>query len=172
MKDDEGMPYLLRFIRTFVVHLTAKRALERYYFQAKEAKISLFGVERTPLLLPAGSWPKMQAILRESLSSDPSESESSTSAGDADIAIKAIQLLQEKIETPPQNYSLRCGNLVKDFKKIIDDVPVLLPGRMHCETVLATLSKYYGNCLVIGDDNANLACTCEVLLFLHIDCSI
>ena len=176
MKDDDGaFSYLLRFIKTFVVHLSAKRALERYYFQTRQhdAKISLFAVERSPLIIPKGSWPKMKAILTESLTSDSSES--STSAGDADSATKvdeAIKLLEDKIKKPPQKCSPKCLKLIKDFSKIIDDVPVLLPGRLHCEAVLATLSKYYENCLVIGDDNANLACACKVILFLHIDCSI
>jgi hypothetical protein len=171
MKDDDGgISCLLRFIGTFVVHLTAKRALERHYFKARghEAKISLFAVERSCLLLSKGSWPEMKTILRESLSS-----ESSTSAGDA-RADRAIELLEKKIETPLQNCSHQCRKLVKDFKDIIKDVPVLLPGRMHCETVLATLSKYYEDCLVMGEDNdnVNLVYICKVLLFLHIDCSI
>jgi len=167
--NEEDLSRLLRFLKTFVVHLTAKRALERYSFKTRghEAKISLFAVERSPLLIPTGSWSKMKAILTESLSLDPSES--STSAGDADIAIKAIKLLEDKIEMPPQKCSLKCQKLLTDFKKIIDDVPVLLPGRMHCETVLASLSKYYRNFLVVtGDNNASLTSTCEKLLHSNI----
>jgi hypothetical protein len=168
MKDLEGgLSYLLRFLRTFVVHLTAKRALERYYFKTREheAKISLFAVERTPLVMPVGSWPNLKDILTKSLLPDPSDSESSTSASDADITIKAIKLLEDKIKTPPQKYSPKCRYLLADFERITQNKPILLHGGMHCETVLATLGRYYENCHFEGNNSANLVSTCEVLYF-------
>jgi hypothetical protein len=173
MKDANTSLSLLRFIKTFVVHLIAKRALEKYCFRINEheVNISLFAVERSRLSIPAGSWPKMQDILRESLSSDPSES--STSAGDTDISvIKAVKLLEDKVQTP-EKCSLRSRTILRNFKSIIRETPVLVPGGMHCETLLATLSIYFEDFLIPGVDNANLISTCEVLLFfLHIACSI
>lgn len=130
-----------------------------------EVKISLFAVERSPLSIPAGSWPNMQAILRESFSSDPSQS--STSAGDSNIAvIKAIKLLEDKIQTPPEKCSTQCRKILENFKRIIQKTPVLLPGGLHCETVLATLGKYFEDTPILwdSDDNANtdLVSICKV----------
>jgi hypothetical protein len=167
MKDYEAsMSSLLLFIKTFVVHLTAKRALEIYSFRTREHdfNISLFAVERSSLYIPAGSWPNMQKILRESFSSGPSES--STSASDAAIAVnKAIKVLEDKILTQQDRYSLegKCRELLGTFKKIIQDIEVYFPGGMHCETLLATLGKYFNNALSLEDDNRNLVSICKVL---------
>ena len=166
MKDDKAMLSLFRFIRTFVVHLTAKRALEKYSFMTKdhEVTISHFGVERSPLFIPAGSWPDMLAILRESFSSDP---KSSTSADDA--VSKGIALLEDKIRTPPAECSPKCQKILRKFKKITEDMPVTLTVGMHCEAVLASLGKYYEDFLnsesESGDDNADFVSSCKVLLF-------
>lgn len=143
LKDDDeaSLSSLFRFIKTFVVHFLAKRALERHCYSCKdqEVNISLFAAERSRLSIPSGSWPKMQAILKESFSLD---SKSSTSA-DSDIAAKAIRLLEDKIRTPSD---LKCSpestRLIKQFKDIIEGKPICLPGGLHCETVLATLRKY------------------------------
>ena len=46
--DEARLSFLLGFIKTFVVHLTAKRALERYSFKIKDraaVNISLLSVE-------------------------------------------------------------------------------------------------------------------------------
>jgi hypothetical protein len=161
MKDlddvEARLSFLLGFIKTFVVHLTAKRALENYSLKNKDrvVNLTLLPVERSRLLFPVGSWSKMKAILSESFSSDPSDSESFTSAA------KAIKLLEDKIQMPPENCNLDCRKILKRFKDIIRGTSVLLPG-MHCETVLATLGKYYKDCL---DESDNTALpTCKVLL--------
>lgn len=155
---------LFRFIKTFVVHLTAKRALERHCFGTKEheVNISLLTVGRSFLSIPAGSWPKMQNILRASLLSDP-ESDPSTSASDAD---KAIKTLEDKIQTPPEKCRRRSRYLLSQFKKIIEGTPIRFSGGLHCETVLATLCKYL-ELFLRGGDNADLISICKVLLFTY-----
>ena len=111
--DEARLSFLLRFIRTFVVHLTAKRALERYSLKnnCRVVNISLLSVKRSCLLIPMDSWPKMKGILKESFSSDPSdlELESFTSAA---TAVKAIKFLEDKIQTLPENCNLKCRKLL------------------------------------------------------------
>jgi len=160
MKDNEAT--LLRFIKTFVVHLTAKRALENYCFKTKdhEVTISHFGVERSPLHIPSGSWLDMTTILRELFSSDPKPS---TSADDA------VKLLEEKIQNPPTEYTQK---IVKIFKKIVLDKKVTFSGGLHCEGVLESLGKHFHDHLTDSEDNADLVCSCKVLLSTYIACSI
>lgn len=160
------MTSLVKFIKTLVVHLTAKRALEIHCFKTKEEQvdISLFTVERSSLSLPKGTWPKMQEILRESFSSCPSES--LTSADDSDTtATRAIKILEDIIRTPPKRCTPKTRRLFGFFKNIIEGKPFLFPGGMHCETLLATF-KYFESSLE-GNEDANLKSTCEVFL-LHI----
>lgn len=162
--DEARLSFLLGFIRTFVVHLTAKRALERYSLKnnCRVVNISLLSVKRSCLLIPVGSWPKMKGILKESFSSDPSDLESFTSAA---TAAKAIKFLEDKIQTPPEHCNLECRKLLKRFKNIIQGMSVLLPGGLHCEAVLATLGKYYKDGL---DEPDNIALsTCKVLLITY-----
>jgi hypothetical protein len=164
MKDQEAsMSSLFWFIKTFVVHLTAKRALERYCNGInRDVNISLFAVERSHLSIP--SWPGMQDILRESFLSDTFES--STSAGDADIASKAIELIEDKIRNPPQKCGQKCRKMLANFANIImNKAPLEFKGGLHCETVLATLSQYFKDFLIEDDSNADLISTCKVLLF-------
>jgi hypothetical protein len=153
------LSFLLGFIKTFVVHLTAKRALERlgYSFKNKNrvVTISLISVKRSRLRIPVGSWSKMKSILSESFSSDPSDSES---------LAKAIEFLEDTLsENSDLKFDSECGKVVISFKNIIQGKSVLLPGGLHCETVLATLGKYYKGCLD-ESDNPKLVSTCKVLL--------
>jgi hypothetical protein len=165
MKDSEAsLSSLLRFIKTFVIHLTAKRALERYCFwtKEKEVDICLFTVERSHLCIPTGSWPKMQEILRASFSSDPSL----TSAGDIDsTASRAVEILEGKIQMPPLSCSIKTRRLLDNFRKIILGTRIAFPGGMHCETLLATLgSKYFELAPSLnGDDDEKLKSICKVL---------
>lgn len=99
--------------------------------------------------------------MRASLSSG-----GSTSASDADTAAKVIQILKEKIQNPPKRCSSECRKLLKKFQQIIQEMTIDFPGGMHCETLLATLGKFF-ELSHEGDDNANLLSTCKVL-FLHI----
>jgi hypothetical protein len=160
---EASLPFLFDFIKTFVIHGRAKRALERRVAtKDQEVNISLFTVERSSLSIPAGSWPKMQDILRASFVSDPS----STSASDTDTAAtKAIKILQDKIQTPPKYCSAKSRKLLANFKGIIQETPIHFHGGMHCETVLATLSKHFELSLK-EDVNASLTSTCKVLLFM------
>jgi len=161
-EGEADMPSLFRFIKSFVIHLTAKRALERYCFMTKdqEVNISLFFVERSSLCIPTGSWAKMQDILTASFSSDPS----STSADDINTPVtKAIEILRDKTGTPSRKFGPKSRRLLKDLESVMQGSPILFPGGMHCETVLATLSKYFELSLK-GDDNANLISTSQKLL--------
>jgi hypothetical protein len=154
------LSFLLGFIKTFVAHLIAKRALERHSLKNKDrvVNLSLLSVKRSRLVFPVGSWSKMKSILSESFSSDPSDSESFT------LAAKAIKLLEDKIQTPPENCNFECRKILKRFKDIIRGTSVLLPG-MPCETVLATLGKYYKDCRDESDNTA--LSTCKVLLITY-----
>jgi hypothetical protein len=164
MKDSDDvearLSFLLGFIKTFVVHLTAKRALERYSFKNKGrvVTISHISVKRSLLHVPAGSWSKMKAMLSESFSSDPSDSESATQA------IKYLEdTVTPSLDSDFKKFDSDCNKVVKSFKDIIQEKSVTLPGGMHCETVLATLGKYYKNCLD-ESDNPVLFSICKVLL--------
>jgi hypothetical protein len=127
----------------------------------REVNISLFTIKRSALRIPMGSWLKIQGILRESLSSDPS----STSADDT--AAAAIKILKDRIQIPPKKYSAKSRQLLANFKKIIQGIPIFFPGGMHCETLLATLSKYFESSLQLRNDNTNLISTCKVFLFTY-----
>lgn len=162
-EGEADMPSLFRFIKSFVIHLTAKRALERYCFMTKdqEVNISLFYVERSSLCIPAGSWAKMQDILTASFSSDPS----STSAGDIDTTAvtKAIEILRDKTRTPSRKFGPKSRRLLKNLQSVMQGSSIFFPGGMHCETVLATLGKHFELSLK-GDDDANLISTSQKLL--------
>jgi len=125
-----------------------------------DVTISHFGVERSSLLIPSGSWPDMLAILRESFSSDPKSSTSD------DAVSKGVALLEHKIRTPPPECSPKCQRILRKFKKITQDTPVTLTCGRHCDAVLASLG-YYEDFLnsESGDNNADLVSSCKVLLF-------
>jgi hypothetical protein len=154
----------LKFIKTLVVHFTAKRALEKHCFRIKDrdVKISLLSVERSRLIFPAQSWITMKDMIEALFSSDPSSASTDGTAA----ATKALRILEDKVlKTSHDNSKLR--NVIANFKLIIEDgKSVFIPGGMHCETVLATLGKHYES--IFGqdesDDKANLISTCKVLL--------
>ena len=118
--DEARLSFLLGFIKTFVVHLTAKRALERYSFKIKDraaVNISLLSVERSCFLIPVGSWSEMKGILKESFSSDTFDSESFSTAA------KAIKCLEDKIQTYcnhdlPYTVDSDCRKAVRCFNDI------------------------------------------------------
>jgi hypothetical protein len=153
----------LKFVKTLVVHFTAKRALERHCLRIKDqdVNVSLFSVDRSALAIPAGSWSTMKDMMRELLSSDPSD--------DTATATKALEILEGKILQPRQD-NPKQNNLLANFKLIIEDQPILLPGGMHCETVLATIGKYFESILKGdgSDDNVNLTTICKVLLLFYL----
>jgi hypothetical protein len=154
---------LFRFIKTFVIHLTAKRFLEKRAFMMKdkEVEITLFTVDRSALCIPAGSWQKMEGIVRESFTSD---SDPSSTPGDTDPATEALKMLKRKIETTPSNSSKRTRGLLDKFRLIIAGDRVLFHGGLHCETVLATLKKFFE-----ASENRDVTFmeTCKVLQVLY-----
>lgn len=158
---------LLRFIKTFIVHLTAKRALERHCFGCRDQAInlSLFAVDRPPQCIPARSWQKLQDILTNGFLSLLNSSSTSTGETLADTAARAIDVLQERIKNPRDYYSPRTKKLLEKFQKIIEGSHMRFTGGMHCETLLATLSKYFEAALK-GRNDADLQSICKVLLFI------
>ena len=148
-----------RFLKTLVVHFTAKRTLERQSLRMKDEEIiiSLFSVDRSPLIIPVGSWSTMEDMMRELFSSTET---------DTAIATKAIEILRDRISNLESKDDSKFGILLRDFKHLVDNIsPILLGGGLHCETVLATLSKYFEFLLGSkGDDNENLTLICKVLL--------
>ena len=156
----------LKFVRTLVVHFTAKRTLEKHCLRLKDedVNVSLFSVERSALAIPAGSWSTMKDMMRALFSSNPS----STSTNDTALATKALEILEAKVlKAVTGQDNSKHGKLLANFKLIIEgNESILLPGGMHCETVLATLCKYFES--VFGrdesDDKANLISICKVLL--------
>ena len=163
--EEEGRDIFLflRFLKTLVVHFMAKRALERYCFRIKdhEVKFALFSLERSPLAIPTGSWPK--DMIRTAFPSDPS----STSTNDTPTAAtKAFEILERKVLKRHRDDS-KFDKLLAGFEQVIkDNKPIILPGGLHCETVLATLGKFYEDFLTKdkSDDNAKLTSTCKVRL--------
>ena len=158
---NENPSSFFRFLKTLVVHFTAKRALEKHVLQVPNEGInfSLFSVERSALAIPNGSWSTMEDMIRELFSS---EDHSSTLT---DVtATKAVEILKDKV-SKTQN-SAKYGRLFSEFKLFIDNNGgILLTGGLHCETILATLGKYYKSCkFLLADDNANLTSICKVLL--------
>ena len=154
----ERLSSFFKFIRTIVIHLTAKRALERHSHMTKglDVNISLISMERSALCFPSGSWLAMKGMMRESLLS--SEGDTNT---DVD---KAVEILQKIQQAPADTCSSESIRLLGTFKSIIDNERVLFSGGLHCETVLATL-HWYSDSLPPGDENSNLISTCKVLLF-------
>ena len=167
---EANLTSLLRFIKTFVMHLTAKRVLERHSFRTKdqEVDICLLTVNRSNLSIPERSWQNFKTILEESLLPDPRSSNKDDIGIATAIVSEAIEILQCKTSSPPEKYSRKSQKLLQNFAKIIQGTQASFSGGLHCETVLVTLSKYFES--LMGNDNANLISTCEVLLFLHIPC--
>lgn len=155
-----------KFIKTFIVHFSAKRALERHCFTLKEqdVKVSLFHVERSPLVIPAGSWSTMEVMIRGLFSSDPS----STSTDDTAIATKALEIIKVKAKDAVALPSLSRDSdnskhvgLLATFDSLVNDKAIRFTGGMHSETVLATLGKYFE---LHSADEVKLGSICEVLL--------
>ena len=159
---DEGEGSLfLRFLKTLVVHFTAKRALEKYSFRIKdhEVKFSLFSLERSPLAIPAGSWSKN--MIKMAFLPDPTNDSDTPTA-----ATKAFEILERKVLKRSRDQS-KLDKLLAGFEQVItDNKPIILDGGLHCETVLATLGKFYETFLTKdeSDNNANLISTCKVRL--------
>lgn len=171
---EEARSSFFRFIKSFVIHLTAKRALERHCFgfKGQPIDISLFAVERPPLCIPAGSWPKMRDVLKRSFLSSWNSSLTSPGETREDTANRAINILEKKIKNLEIRYGPKTQKILGNFQRIIDGLQVHFPGGLHCETLLATLSKYFESAIK-GDNDADLISTCKVLyLYLHISCSI
>ena len=157
------MSSFFKFIKTFVIHLTAKRALERHCFRTidQEVNISLFAAQRSSLVIPAESWPKMEDTIRASFLSDTG------SSADATAITKVVKILQDKITRPPANYNERSRGSLVNLKTIMDGKPLFFRGGMHCETVLRTLKQYFESSPG-GDDNTNLILICKVILFTYL----
>ena len=120
-----------RFLKTLVVHFTAKQSLEKQSLRMKDEdiSISLFSVDRSPLVIPVGSWSTMEDMVRSSFSS---------AEADTAIATKAVEILKGKVSNLRaegcQDKS-KFGNLLENFKLVIDNTsPIVLSGGMHCET--------------------------------------
>jgi hypothetical protein len=162
---EASMNSLFRFIKTFVIHLTAKRVLEKYAFATKdqEVDITLFTVDRSSLCIPAGSWQKMEDILRASFLSHPS-----STPGDTDAATKATETLRKKIHSPPSNCGAKSRVLLANFGNIVQGNRVVFNGGMHCETVLATLKKFHELSITAENGNAKFISTCKVLSFTYL----
>jgi hypothetical protein len=150
---------LFKFIKSFVIHLTAKRVLERYAFKTRHESvtITLFTADRSSLRIPAGSWPTMENIIRASFTS---HSSSTTNAA------KAIEMLVNIIRNlnPPSKSSKKSRDLLTNFRRIYDGHGIMLRAGMHCETLLATLKKYREDLFKNGSGDAELKVACEVLL--------
>lgn len=124
--------------------------------------MTLITVDRSYLSIPGGSesWSKMEDMLRASFMS-------AASGDDADkAATKAIKTLRDKLRTPPKKCCAKTRNLIATFNRIIKGDPILFPGGLHCEGLLATLFKYCE--LFLKGDDANLLSTCKVLLFTYL----
>jgi hypothetical protein len=150
-----------KFLKTLVIHFSAKRALETHSLRVKTENInlSLFSVERSALVIPAGSWSSMEAMIREVFSSNPS----STSIGVT--AKEAIEILEGKVlKKQDLDDSTKYGRLLKEFQFFIgNNGQILLTGGLHCETVLATLGMYFKSWNFV-DNSTNLTSICEVRL--------
>ena len=86
---NENPSSFFRFLKTLVVHFTAKRALEKHVLQVPNEGINFSLVERSALAIPNGSWSTMEDMIRELFSS---EDHSSTLT---DVtATKAVEILK------------------------------------------------------------------------------
>lgn len=156
-EEEEGDPSsFFKFVKTLVVHFTAKRALETHCLRLTDQEVdaTLFYVERSRLVIPTGSWLTMKAMMEELFVSDPSPT----------TATKAFKILEGKVldvKVKPKLQKLLAG-----FRCIINDKRILLSGGMHCETVLATLGKYFEPFLQTDQrgNNGDLITLCKVLL--------
>ena len=86
---EEGDPSsFFKFVKTLVVHFTAKRALETHCLRLTDQEVdaTLFYVEHSRLVIPTGSWLTMKAMIEELFVSDPSPT----------TATKALKYLRAK----------------------------------------------------------------------------
>lgn len=155
---------LFRFIKTFVIHLTAKRVLERHAFKTRDqpVTITLFTADRSLLRIPAGSWKTMEGIIRASFPPHPS-----STPGDTNAATKAIETLQNIIRNPPSNPSRRSQKLLVYFRQILQGHGIIFRAGMHCETLLATLKKFH-DLSNNGPGDEEFTSTCKVLFFTYL----
>ena len=161
--DEDGNSIsFLKFLKTLVVHFTAKRALERQCFRLKnqDVTISLFSVDRTSLCISAGSWSAMKNTIKELFTSGPT----STSTDDTATPTKAIAILETELKK--LEFNSKHVGLIQDFKRLTKGEEIRLNCGLHCEAVLETVSKY-----VLGSDNlddkAKLTSTCKVFLLFN-----
>ena len=112
-----------------------------------------------------------QPIGLKFLDVDGFDQEDETQCLPRSTAAKAIKILQDKIQTPPVNCSEKTRKLLAKFQCIIKGTEIIFPGGLHCETLLATLGKYFELSLTGGGD-ANLISTFKVFFYLHIACLI
>ena len=142
-----------KFIKTFVVHFTAKRALENSCVRFNErgdVKIILFALDRSSLNILPGSWPQMVIMLKNLFP-------------DTVTADKALEVLTSKIKGLDSESS-KHQKLLAGFKKFIEgNKAIRISGGMHCETVLLTIALFYKSFL--GEDSY-LMSICEVRLLL------
>jgi hypothetical protein len=141
--DEDEFQHHSRFFRslkTLVIHFTAKRALEQRCILLKndDVKISLLYVERSPLRIPAGLWSRMEDMMKMLFPDDTATAE------------KALEILKGEAQKPRTRDS-KLDKILADFKLVIDGTTVLLTGGMHCETVLATLGRYFKD--ILGNES-------------------
>ncbi len=141
--DEDEFQHHSRFFRslkTLVIHFTAKRALEQRCILLKndDVKISLLYVERSPLRIPAGLWSRMEDMMKMLFPDDTATAE------------KALEILKGEAQKSRTRDS-KLDKILADFKLVIDGATVLLTGGMHCETVLATLGRYFKD--ILGNES-------------------
>jgi len=178
---------LLRWVRTFVVHFTSKRVLERHCVQTMDAsiKISLLAVERSRLYLPVShvSWSEMETIIKDSFPPDSLFFCTASMASETlkNKVIEASRDIASAVQGDPaaaRYTSPTLKKIIPPFQSIIQSrnlesqsQPTSLKryyfgGGMHCETVLETLGEFSADILQ-EEGNGDLLAICQVLLLTH-----
>ena len=138
-------------------------------------------MERSNLFIPAGSWENMEKMVEELFPVSPDDTATVTLAKVVKILREKVEKVLEKVLEPSLgngqgdgqgDHDGKFGMLLKHFRDLIineTDQSVKFSGGLHCETVLATIGKYFETSLIGGgdsDDNANLTSICKVILLL------
>lgn len=177
--DDPGSDALLRWLRTFIIHFTSKRTLERQCLTLKgEFDISLLVME-PPKLQVKASWQDIEAIISESIPSIHSSATGMISMASKILKKKSAEASQriKALEQSASDSTTHTGsvyeNLVATFQSIAESDTVLssfaFSGGLHCGTILGVLAQRFaddlqgkGNSDLVSLSRASLA----ILIFL------
>ena len=156
-QSNSHLPSLLRWIRTFIVHFLAKRALQTFVLNSPGEEISFTVIDvNCSQCMETPTWSDLEDVIKRTIPS-------------VETSSKLIAQLKTWIIMEPTGNDAK-GKLVQTFQDIISGIPTSIPATLHCEMVTAMLGSRECYDMAIKNKDFKLQKLCEVWQFPFQQC--